>query len=101
MRRRTWRSSAISRTSRSAFETPSTPNSTSPKCSSGCCSKGTSALQISMITHETQNMAVFCDFENVALGVRDAKYAEFDIAKVLQRLLLKGNISSSDLHDHS
>jgi uncharacterized protein (TIGR00288 family) len=45
-----------------------------------------------MITHETQNMAVFCDFENVALGVRDAKYAEFDIAKVLQRLLLKGNI---------
>ncbi|MEO5657087.1 MAG: NYN domain-containing protein [Nitrospiria bacterium] len=39
-----------------------------------------------------QNMAVFCDFENVALGVRDAKYAEFDIQKVLERLLLKGNI---------
>src|ERR687883_1673178 len=37
-------------------------------------------------------MAVFCDFENIALGVRDAKYAEFDISKVLQRLLLKGNI---------
>src|SRR4051812_26492466 len=41
---------------------------------------------------DTTNMALFCDFENVALGVRDAKYAEFDIAKVLQRLLLKGNI---------
>ena len=40
----------------------------------------------------TRNMAVFCDFENVALGVRDAKYAQFDIAKVLERLLLKGNI---------
>jgi uncharacterized protein (TIGR00288 family) len=40
----------------------------------------------------TQNMAVFCDFENVALGVRDAKYAAFDIRKVLERLLLKGNI---------
>jgi uncharacterized protein (TIGR00288 family) len=37
-------------------------------------------------------MAVFCDFENVALGVRDAKYAAFDIQRVLERLLLKGNI---------
>ena len=37
-------------------------------------------------------MAVFCDFENVALGVREQKYADFDIAKVLQRLLLRGNI---------
>lgn len=41
---------------------------------------------------ETKNMAVFCDFENVALGVADAKYAKFDIMKVLERLLLKGNI---------
>ncbi|MEQ1892320.1 MAG: NYN domain-containing protein [Planctomycetota bacterium] len=38
------------------------------------------------------NIAVFCDFENVALGVADAKYAKFDIAKVLDRLLLKGSI---------
>jgi len=37
-------------------------------------------------------MAVFCDFENVALGVRDAKYEKFDIKKVLERLLLKGSI---------
>lgn len=41
---------------------------------------------------ETKNMALFCDFENIALGVRDAAYARFDIAKVLERLLLKGNI---------
>ncbi len=40
----------------------------------------------------TRNMALFCDFENVALGVRDAKFAAFDIQKVLERLLLKGNI---------
>lgn len=40
----------------------------------------------------TQSMALFCDFENVALGVRDAKYSAFDIRKVLERLLLKGNI---------
>lgn len=37
-------------------------------------------------------MAVYCDFENVALGVRDARYAPFDIRKILERLLLKGNI---------
>lgn len=41
---------------------------------------------------KTQNMALYCDFENIALGVRDAKYAAFDIQKVLERLLLKGNI---------
>ena len=41
---------------------------------------------------ETRNMALYCDFENVALGVRDAKYAAFDIQKVLERLLLKGSI---------
>ncbi len=41
---------------------------------------------------QTQNMAVFCDFENVALGVRDVNYAPFDIQRVLERLLLKGNI---------
>jgi uncharacterized protein (TIGR00288 family) len=40
----------------------------------------------------TFNMAVFCDLENVAIGVRDARYAQFDIEKVLERLLLKGNI---------
>ena len=41
---------------------------------------------------QTHNMALYCDFENVALGVRDAKYAKFDIAKVQERLLLKGSI---------
>ena len=41
---------------------------------------------------DSVNMALFCDFENVALGVRDAKYAKFDISKVLERLLLKGSI---------
>src|SRR6202162_1147370 len=41
---------------------------------------------------EITNMALFCDFENVALGVRDAKYDKFDIDKVLERLLLKGSI---------
>src|SRR6476659_1831199 len=42
--------------------------------------------------YENVSMAVFCDFENVALGVRDAKYEKFDIKRVLERLLLKGSI---------
>ena len=42
--------------------------------------------------NNARSLALFCDFENVALGVRDAKFAAFDIRKVLERLLLKGNI---------
>jgi len=45
-----------------------------------------------MTQSEVTNMALFCDFENIALGVRDAKYEKFDIGKVLERLLLKGSI---------
>jgi len=44
------------------------------------------------MAHTINSMALFCDFENVALGVRDAKYAKFDIDRVLERLLLKGSI---------
>jgi len=44
------------------------------------------------ITPDTVSMALFCDFENVALGVRDANYEKFDIKPVLERLLLKGSI---------
>ncbi len=39
-----------------------------------------------------QNLALFCDFENIALGVRDAEYEKFDIKPVLERLLVKGSI---------
>src|SRR6476620_10429852 len=37
-------------------------------------------------------MAVFLDLENIALGARDAHYPTFDIQKVIERLLLKGQI---------
>ncbi|HET7370883.1 MAG TPA: NYN domain-containing protein, partial [Gammaproteobacteria bacterium] len=37
-------------------------------------------------------MALFCDFENIALGARDANYDRFNMTSVLERLLLKGNI---------
>ncbi len=41
---------------------------------------------------EIKNMALFCDYENVALGARDAACSRFDVSKVIERLLLKGNI---------
>ncbi|MEX2580359.1 MAG: NYN domain-containing protein [Verrucomicrobiales bacterium] len=37
-------------------------------------------------------MAIFADFENVAIGAEQAKYDRFDIAKVLERVLVKGNV---------
>jgi uncharacterized protein (TIGR00288 family) len=44
------------------------------------------------MTSDNGNLALFCDFENIALGVRDAKYDKFDIRPVLERLLVKGSI---------
>jgi uncharacterized protein (TIGR00288 family) len=41
---------------------------------------------------DTKNMALFCDFENVALGAQEAKYEKFDVHKVLEKLLVKGSI---------
>jgi uncharacterized protein (TIGR00288 family) len=51
-----------------------------------------SADHFPTMSHPINSMALFCDFENVALGVRDAQYAKFDIDRVLERLLLKGSI---------
>jgi uncharacterized LabA/DUF88 family protein len=45
-----------------------------------------------MTPPDTRSMALFCDFENVALGVRESRYDRFDISKILERLLLKGSI---------
>jgi uncharacterized LabA/DUF88 family protein len=42
--------------------------------------------------NDDANLALFCDFENIALGVQDAKYAKFDIQPILERLLVKGSI---------
>ena len=44
------------------------------------------------MANDTKNLALFCDFENIALGVRDANYARFEITEILERLLVKGNI---------
>jgi uncharacterized protein (TIGR00288 family) len=41
---------------------------------------------------DSRNLALFCDFENIALGVRDARYPQLDIKLVIERLLLKGSI---------
>ena len=46
-----------------------------------------------MATEEgNSNLALFCDFENVALGVRDAKLKKIDIKLILERVLIKGNV---------
>jgi uncharacterized protein (TIGR00288 family) len=45
-----------------------------------------------MAVQEINNMAVFCDFENIALGVADAKYDKFSVKTVLEKLLVKGSI---------
>jgi len=46
-----------------------------------------------MANDNTNNiLSLFCDFENIALGVRDANYATFDINQILDRLLVKGTI---------
>jgi uncharacterized protein (TIGR00288 family) len=44
------------------------------------------------VAAESRSLAVFCDFENIALGVREARYAQFDMERVLERLLAKGSI---------
>ena len=45
-----------------------------------------------MATPDTHNFAVFCDFENVAIGLKEGNYPDFKIRPVLERLLLKGSI---------
>ena len=47
--------------------------------------------------HTITSMALFCDFENIALGARDAKYAKFDIDRVLAHL--EETAFSRHLHD--
>ena len=51
-----------------------------------------SARNFPVASPESRSLAVFCDFENVALGVREARYSQFDMEKVLERLLAKGSI---------
>jgi uncharacterized LabA/DUF88 family protein len=43
-------------------------------------------------TQDEQRLALFIDFENIAIGVRDAHYRKFDINLVLERLLDKGKL---------
>ncbi len=45
-----------------------------------------------MATYEAENIAVFIDLENVAIGVREVRFKTFDISLVMKRLVDKGNI---------
>lgn len=41
---------------------------------------------------DTPSLAVFCDYENVAIGAKDSGYGDFDIDLVLERVLDKGSV---------
>jgi len=45
-----------------------------------------------MSNADESKLALFIDLENIALGARDAKYANFEINKVLERMVEKGKI---------
>ncbi len=55
--------------------------------------------------NDEKRIAVFIDFENVAMGVRESKYGNFDIDLVLKRLVEKGKImvkrAYSDWHRYA
>jgi uncharacterized LabA/DUF88 family protein len=49
---------------------------------------------LAVSAQDEQRLALFIDFENIAIGVRDAHYRKFDIGLVLERLLDKGKLLS-------
>jgi len=49
---------------------------------------------LAVSTQDEQRLALFIDFENIAIGVRDAHYRKFDVNLVLERLLDKGKLLS-------
>ncbi len=50
------------------------------------------AIQHDHTLADARNLALFCDFENIALGVREARYPELNVKLVIERLLLEGSI---------
>jgi uncharacterized protein (TIGR00288 family) len=46
----------------------------------------------SSVNNDESRLAIFCDLENVALGVRDSDIKKFELNLVLERLLEKGKI---------
>jgi len=52
----------------------------------------TSAPERNQSVTDERKIAMFCDLENIALGVRDSQIKKFDVHLVLERLLEKGKI---------
>jgi uncharacterized LabA/DUF88 family protein len=67
------------------------PPAVAPAPASGASSVNVSAAPPARLAVE-QRLALFIDFENIALGVRDSQSKKFDIQLVLQRLIEKGRI---------
>src|SRR5512138_1254922 len=53
---------------------------------------GPARWRISPVTESEHTLAVYVDFENIALGSKQKKNFKFDIGKILERLLEKGKI---------
>jgi uncharacterized protein (TIGR00288 family) len=67
--------------------------SATPPVIGNCASTRPTAILMHMTTPDrTYTLAVFLDLENIALGAQDARFPQFDIGKVFERLLIKGNI---------
>ena len=45
---------------------------------------------------DEQRLALFIDFENITIGVRDAHYHKFDLDLVLERLVEKGKSAQQE-----
>ncbi|MCK4596655.1 NYN domain-containing protein, partial [bacterium] len=43
-------------------------------------------------TNQEKNLALFIDFDNIALGLRASRRKRFDVRLILERLLEKGKI---------
>ena len=75
------------------FEAPAAvlpPAVAAPETVMFTSSGGPSPMPIS--SNDEQRLAVFIDFDNLAIGAREAKYPKFDIDLMLERLLEKGKI---------
>jgi len=72
-------------------ETPIPPPPAAPVIASAPAPMGVNPAPPARSTVD-QRLSLFIDFENIALGVRDAQYKKFDINLVLQRLIEKGRI---------
>ena len=63
-----------------------------PRVRTGVSKEAPTGGRLAHNAQDEQRLALFIDFENIAIGVRDAHYRKFDVNLVLERLLDKGKL---------